>query len=447
MPQVVRRSFLWVYLFLSCWSHGSAAEQANATNPPAVPPSPTSGPVLTLEDAKRMAFERNWDLLAAKSDVDFAVAQRIVAHEFPNPTLNMSSQKINVDRGSGTELGNGLWDRSYDTIAAINQLFEIGGKRASRQASAKASLEAAQARFQDARRVLDLAVTKNYIAALVAEENVRILRQSAASLRQEATIAATRLQAGDISRADKAQIDITADRLELDASTAETAAAAARIAVEVLLAVSNPKGNWAPGDSLDKLASLPFTRQEGSPGAFRPDLFAAEAVARKAEADLRLQKAMRIPDPTLMLMYEHEPPDAINTIGLGVAFPLPLWNRNRGAIQAAAAQREQSALAVQKLKAQIAAEINTASLSYADAAARLRRQRDEIQPKSAEITKTISFAYQKGGASLLDLLIAERNDNDIRLATAQAMADAANAAAALKAAMGPPEPPRSPSRP
>ena len=48
--------------------------------------------------------------------------------------------------------------------------------------------------------------------------------------------------------------------------------------------------------------------------------------------------------------------------------------------------------------------------------------------------KTISFAYEKGGASLLDLLLAERNDNDVRLATAQAAAEAANAAAALKAA-------------
>jgi len=40
---------------------------------------------------------------------------------------------------------------------------------------------------------------------------------------------------------------------------------------------------------------------------------------------------------------------------------------------------------------------------------------------------------------LLDLLLAERNDNDIRLATVQAAADTANAAAALKAARNLPE--------
>jgi cobalt-zinc-cadmium efflux system outer membrane protein len=282
---------------------------------------------------------------------------------------------------------------------------------------------------------LDLAVTKAYVAALLSEENVQILRQSAKSLRQEAAIADVRLKAGDISVADKSQIEIAAARLELDSQSAETSATTARIAVDVLRAISDPKGNWAPGDSLDKLASLPFTRLEGTPGADRPDLLAAEADQRKAEADLRLQKAMRIPDPTVMLMYEHEPPDALNTLGVGVSLPIPLWNRNRGAIQAASANRDQAALALGKLKASIAAEVNTASYSYADASARLRRQRDEIRPKSAEIVKTISFSYQKGGASLVDLLVAERNDNDIRLATAQAMSDAANAAAALKAAL------------
>jgi cobalt-zinc-cadmium efflux system outer membrane protein len=400
---------------------------------------------LTLSQAKQMAFERNWDLLAAKSDVDAATAQRIISHEFPNPTFSWSTMKINVDRGSGTVMGNSFWDRSYDTIAAINQLFEIGGKRASRQSSARAGLEAATARLEDARRVLDLAVTKAYVAALLAETNVYILRESAGSLRKEAAIAETRLKAGDISLADKSQIDIAADRLELDATAADTAAASARIALEVLLGVKDAQGNWAPGDSLEALASLPFTRQEGTPGALRPDLLAAEAGLRKAEADLRLQKAMRIPDPTFMIMYEHEPPDTPNTIGLGVSFPLPLWNRNRGAIQAATSSRNAAAVQLEKTRAGIVAEVNTASLTYADASARLRRQRNEIQPKSAEIRKTVEFAYQKGGSSLLDLLLAERNDNDVRMATAQAMADAANAAAALKTALNKPDAP--PSRP
>jgi len=65
-------------------------------------------------------------MLAAAAGVDAATAQKIVAREFPNPTLSASSTMINVDHHpSSTPQGNGLWDRSYDTVFAINQLFEL----------------------------------------------------------------------------------------------------------------------------------------------------------------------------------------------------------------------------------------------------------------------------------------------------------------------------------
>jgi cobalt-zinc-cadmium efflux system outer membrane protein len=402
--------------------------------------------VLTLADAKRLTFQNNWDLLAARSDVDIATAQRIVAREFPNPTLAISTVQINVDGHPASTGGrNDFWSRNYDTVTAINQLFEVGGKRANRKASAAAGFKAAEARLQDARRVLELAVTKAYVVALLAETNVHILKQSAQSLRKEEQIAETRLKAGDISRADKSQIEITADRLELDATTASTSAATAKIGVDVLLGLPQPSGDWAPGDSLEKLALVPFLAGERIPGAARPDLRAAEAARQKAEAEFKLQKALRIPDPSVFVQYEHEPEDHPNTVGLGVSFPLPLWNRNRGRIQAAAAARTQAEIQVDKIKALIAADIATAELAYTDATARWRHQRDFIQPKAANIRQTIAFAYEKGGASLLDLLLAERNDNEVRLATAQAAADTANAAAALKAALNLPEPPKNPA--
>src|ERR1051325_2538621 len=66
-----------------------AAELGPATN--ATPAFPLAG--LTLADAKHLAFLRNWDLLAAKSDVDLATAQRLVVREFPNPTASFSTAK------------------------------------------------------------------------------------------------------------------------------------------------------------------------------------------------------------------------------------------------------------------------------------------------------------------------------------------------------------------
>ena len=383
---------------------------------------------LTLGQAKQIAFERNWDLLAAKANVDQAMAQKIVAREFPNPTASFNTSKINTDgRTNSTERGNSLWHRSYDTIFAINQLFEIG-KRGPRQASAVAGAEAAAASFKDARRTLDLAVSKAYVAALLAQADVRILHQSAESLQHEAKIAETRLNAGDISKSDKAQIEIAAAQLELSAETAQSNAVMARITVEVLLGEKNPRGVWTLADSLDALAAIESPHGTSEP---RPDLVAAEAALRKAGADLRLQQAMRLPDPTWQAQYERQPPDQPNTVGFGVSLPLPLWNRNGGNIRAALAAQDQAATLVGKVQTQIASDIADAEVSYHEAATRWRRYKNQIQPSSAKVLETVSYAYQKGGAALLDLLSAQRTDNDVRIATAQAMADSASAAATL----------------
>jgi len=390
---------------------------------------------LTLAEAKNFAFQRNWDLLAARKGIDIAIAQRVVAKEFPNPTLGASIQKINVDtHPASTIYGNGYWDRNYDTILALNQLFEIGGKRKARQASATASFEQARAQLWDARRTLDQAVTKAYVAALLAEQNAKNLATSARSLRKEAEIAQLRFKSGDISRADKSQIEIAADRFALDAASSESSAKSARIAVDVLMAEPRPAGDWKPADSLESLGIQSFVDNGDKIGAARPDVLAAQAAVKKAEADLKLQKALRVPDPTVLAQYEHEPPDQPNTIGVSLSFPLPLWNRNRGNIKAAEATRDQLQMQLEKLRDQVFAEIATAQTIYEDATARWKQYESNIRPKSHDVLNTVEFAYRKGGASLLDLLTAERNDNDIRLEAAKALADRATAAADLAAA-------------
>ncbi len=264
---------------------------------------------LSLADAQKLALDRNWDLLAAASGVDAATALKILSREFPNPTVSLSSSKINVDnQPNSTSLGNGLWDRSYDTIFAVNQLFEIGGKRHNRQLSAQAGYETARAQFLDAKRTLDLAVAKAYFTAAQDEENTRVLLQSAETLRQEAALAEIRLKAGEISAADKNQIEINAERFELDARTAQSAAAQARVVLEVLMGVPHPGADCVLTDRLEGLVAAAPPPATNSTGVWRPDVVAAEAAWRRTEADLRLQKAYRIPDPTVLAQVPNTSP-------------------------------------------------------------------------------------------------------------------------------------------
>src|SRR6185369_1855890 len=125
-------------------------------------------------------------------------------------------------------------------------------------------------------------------------------------------------------------------------------------------------------------------------------ILAAEAALRKAEADLRAQRANRVPDPTLLAQYEHQPPDYPNTVGFGVSLPLPLWNHNRGNILASEAAREQARLALQKAEAQASADLTTARFTYEDAHKRWESYRDTISPDSEKVREAVAYAYQKG---------------------------------------------------
>jgi cobalt-zinc-cadmium efflux system outer membrane protein len=422
---------LFVYTILTTTGKAEKGDQNTAT---------VDKRKLSLEAVRQTAFERNWDLLAAKSGVDLATAQLIAAKEFPNPTASWSTARIG-SHDSSTTMGNSLWDRNYDTIAQVSQLIEIAGKRRDRRLAGQAGALGAKARFVDAKRVLDQGVTKAYVAALVAEENVRILNESSGYLQHEAKIAEARFKAGDISDSDEKQIEIGAEQFALQARAAVATAQQARISVEVLMAVERPKGDWVAAESLEQLAGTGLSVAGAKAGGERPDVLAAEADLRAGKAQLKLQKAERAPDPTLSIGMEHNPPGGgpgigpdVNTVIAGVSFPLPLWNLNGGNIKAAQANVNQFEIALGKARAQVAADIAIAQSSYEEARERWLRYREVTGPKSAKVRETVAFAYEKGGASLVDLLNAEHTDNDIRQAATQATADTASAAADLVAA-------------
>jgi cobalt-zinc-cadmium efflux system outer membrane protein len=79
-------------------------------------------------------------------------------------------------------------------------------------------------------------------------------------------------------------------------------------------------------------------------------------------------------------------------------------------------------------------DVATAQVEYDEAFQRLNRYHEILLPKSAKVRDAVSFAYEHGGAALVDLLEAERSDNANRLAAAQARSDAASAVADLIAA-------------
>jgi outer membrane protein, heavy metal efflux system len=396
-----------------------------------------SRPPLTLAEARRLALERGWPLRAARADVEAAEAQRIAAGAFPNPQLSTSVEKLRTGSAPpGTP-------SSRDTTAALSQLVELGGKRGDRLRSAAAEAAASGERVGFTRTRLDADVVKAYAAALAARETVRIERLSAASLTRSAQIAEDRFKAGEISDAEREQVGIAAGRFAADVRTAEAAAVQALVALQLLLGTPRPDGGIELADDLDRLSTLVATAAP-APGAAataggvadRPDVRAAVNEVDRAEADLSLQKALRVPDPTLLAQYESELPDHPHTVGFAVSLPVPLFYRNRGGIRAAETARDSARRDLEQAQARVWAEVTTTRAAWDAALDRRLRVHGDLLPRAEKVGEMVAFAYRNGAASLLELLEAERNLNELRLAAVGTDAEAVAAAADLAAARG-----------
>jgi cobalt-zinc-cadmium efflux system outer membrane protein len=399
-------------------------------------PGEDAAPRVTLAEALRVARAQNPDLLAARADVESARAQRATAVALPNPALAYSTSKIATDGSpANTIYGNGFYSRSYDTVVSASQLVEIGGKRKDRRVSADEGIAGATARLADTARLLEAAVVRAYTSAGVARASATIARETAASFGKTAGLAKEREAAGEISISEKTQIEIAAGRFLADAAQADLAYANAARALAALLNLPSV----APAEDLDAPGEItppdsPATPDDDTLLTRRPDLAALEAAVRKAEAELALQKAFRTPDPTLLAQYERQPPDQRSSVGFGVSFPLPVFNLNGGAIHAAQVAVESARRDLARGRVRVRQDLAATRDALETAQLRALRLVNDLLPKAQTVRDTVRFAYEQGAASLLELLEAERNANDIRLAAISARGELAAARTDFRAA-------------
>jgi cobalt-zinc-cadmium efflux system outer membrane protein len=393
-------------------------------------------PSLSLEEARRMAAERDWTLREARAGLRQAEGWRLQAHALPNPNLALGTAKLNLTRvapGGSTS----------DTTLGASELVELGGKRSLRVRAATATVAASQGQLAATRVRQDAAVVKAYAGAAATLETARVSRESAESLEHAAAIAEARFAAGEISAAERDQTRLAAGRFAAELRSTEAAAHEARIALQTLLGETAPTGDVRLADALDGLAHL-VTAADAGRGPdqdrtaidARGDVLAAQAAARQAQAGIELQRAQRIPDLTFSAQYESDRPANANTVGFGVSLSLPLFDRNRGAIAAATAAHEQAEHEAERVRAQAVAELATARAALEAAVERRRLLRDELLPRAESVRRTVAFSWEKGLASLLELLEAERSSNEVRLAAVAAENEAIQAAVDVAAARG-----------
>jgi cobalt-zinc-cadmium efflux system outer membrane protein len=174
--------------------------------------------------------------------------------------------------------------------------------------------------------------------------------------------------------------------------------------------------------------------------AARPDLLAAAQTVDKARSDYRLAVANGSTDPTFSTWYSRNSsfnnPNAINTLGASVSVPLRIFDRNQGE----KARTQLDITRTQRLRdaneAQVLSDVDSAYATLYSNLALLRRYKANYLDQAARVRDTISFSYQRGGASLLDFLNAQSDYRTVQLSYLNMIGSFLTAANQLNLAVG-----------
>jgi cobalt-zinc-cadmium efflux system outer membrane protein len=372
--------------------------------------------------------QANLDYAAQRYNVSIAQAAIAAAKQFQNPNLQLN--------GSFDVTHSGSQRMPSTAGAGLTQTLELGGKRKYRILGARYNYAAAAATLDAFLYNLKLDAAAAFADALALSRSAEQKRKSAEYLSHLLAAQRERWRAGDLSQADFLQTQVEEQQFQNEVLKAQADSENASLALSSFLGRDRgqtsliPKGNLeVPPKDFDVSKLLADALKN------RADLVSLRHTGDAAQTNIRFEKANRVPSVDVGAAWTHStesenaiaPSPEFDSIGLSLSFPLPLWNRNQPAIASAryAAEQAQTQLEAAELKAEV--QIRQAFSAYRNAVERLRHYQGGILKDSETVLEARRFSYQQGQTPLLELLDAQRTENEVRSGYTDALADHAKA--------------------
>ncbi len=379
---------------------------------------------VTLDVALKIFRERGLDLLIADAAVNSAEGDEKIAGAVPNPNWSLyGSYSFTI---GGTTTGpnpTATLPSPWGVTAGLGDSNAIedslSGKRWLRLKVARAALAAARLGRADAQRTLELGVKTAYIQAVLARDSLDFALQVQTGANQIFQLNQTRYNAGAISEADLAKVETMKLEADQAVDAAEEALRAAKVQVAFLLGVRGVVPDYKVDQDLPKFF-VPASLNNATTDALvesaidhRPDLKAIRFQRDRAAAAVALAKRERFPDLSLNVSYSQQAGTTNNaaqppTVSLGIMGSLPLFYFQQGEIKKAEADYRTQQLQRAKIEAQLVSDVESARNAFVSSRKLVERMEGRLLDRVKRARDLVSLQYQKGAASLLEYLDANR---------------------------------------
>ncbi len=360
---------------------------------------------VTADQAVALYRQTSPRLAASRAAIDVTAADLVDASLYPNPTLSINT--TNIVQGQDT-FGHS------QNLVGVDVPILIGGQRGHRTRAAEARIAAKRAEVDVDQARAEIEIRRKFLALLAAQHKAEALAGALDDARAVRAIVAGRQQAGAKSPYELERTDLAVASLasKHDEALTDVTAASGALAAAVGIAGWQPRaaGPFEP----------PTVATIDQPAADHPGLLAGAAAQAAAQRDEAAAHADAIPTPSLQVQgFGTTDPEGI-ALTVGVAIPLPLFDRNQGAIARARAQHRAAELEHRATGAELAGDLARALAALAlrcDAVARFRAGAIERLPRVRSMAEASYRSGQGGIVELLDALdaITEARLRDIEL--------------------------------
>lgn len=405
---------LWMFtvsiLFLIAVSSPMSSLPASAAQAESKADAITSSTLrLSLDEALALFLRQNLDLITARFGIEYAQGQQITARLFPNPVLSIGTL-------SSFTQGRTI-HRSGEIASQVQQLFEMAGKRGYRIESAGFGTQSAEANFEDAIRQLSFTVKDAYYRVQLAQRRLALAEENRDRFARILEVNTIRFKKGYIAEIDLIRIRLQVVDFQSQVIQAVQDANAARADLRLLVRLS-------PSTRLELTTELEYHRVDPDISALRliamdirPDIRVKRFVQSQRMADLKLAKAYRYPDITLGGGYSFQGPQGPDNPQMAIlnfGLPLPLFNRNQGGITQAEVGVQVAEAELQKTLIQVENQVDLAYRNLLQSRQLVEAYQAGVLEDARATLTIVERAYERGGATILDLLDAARTSRLIQ---------------------------------
>ena len=393
---------------------------------------------LTWEEVKARFEVNNPTLRAGEIGIDESKANEITAFLRPNPQAFIGVDQIGHN-------SQGPFSEATLTTS-LSYLHERRHKRELRLESAKKATDIAISSQDDLDRTLLFTLRGAFVGALQAKAVLRVVLDNLNYWDQVLKISRERFHAGDIAQIDLDRLELERVQFESDVQTAEVNLRTAKIQLLMLL------NDRTPVDEFDVLGLFEYNGQLAALDDFRktalenrPDLRAAFQAVDKAKTDHQLAVANGSTDPTINFDagfpgvsqdYVNYTPFLREYVGFGFSIPLRIFDRNQGEKLRTQLDIDRNQKFFDATQAQVFSDVGSAYAMVNSNLILLRPYKAKYLDLAVRVRETVRFAYEHGGASLLDFISAENDYRSVQLNYVNLVGSYLIAAAQLNLAVG-----------